>query len=61
MRPNEKTLEEFMCLYEAEFGESLTREEAIEMWTRLMNLYLTLYRYPKEEKLRTDKSAHLSD
>jgi hypothetical protein len=44
MTPNKKTLGEFMRLYEAEFHESITEAEAVEMWTRVMDLYLVLYR-----------------
>ena len=50
MQPNGKTIEEFMRLYEAEFDESLTTEEASEIWVHVMDLYITLYRYPKEDR-----------
>jgi hypothetical protein len=50
MQPSENTLQELTRLYEAEFGESLTREEASEMWTRVMDLYIALYRYPREDR-----------
>ena len=44
MRPATETLHEFMRLYDQEFHESLTEDEAAEMWTRVMDLYLLLYR-----------------
>lgn len=50
MQPSENTLQELIRLYEAEFGESLTREEASEMWTRVMDLYIALYRHPREDR-----------
>jgi hypothetical protein len=46
MRPSKETLDEFMHLYEAEFNETLTEEEATEMWVRIMELYLVIYRKP---------------
>jgi len=50
MQPSENTLQELTRLYEVEFGESLTREEASEMWARVMDLYIVLYRYPREDR-----------
>lgn len=58
MQPSEDTLQELMRLYEAEFGESLTREEASEMWVRVMDLYITLYRYPREDRRDMEEFAN---
>lgn len=44
MRPTKETLDEFIRLYEADFQETLTEDEALEMWVRVMGLYLLLYR-----------------
>ena len=37
-------LDEFMTLYQAEFRKDLSQKEALEMATRLIHLYLILYR-----------------
>lgn len=37
-------LDEFMTLYRAEFRKDLSQKEALEMATRLIHLYLILYR-----------------
>lgn len=37
-------LDEFMTLYRAEFGKEISQREALEMATRLIHLYLILYR-----------------
>lgn len=37
-------LDEFMTLYQAEFGKEISQKEALEMATRLIHLYLILYR-----------------
>jgi hypothetical protein len=50
MRPDKKIIEEFIRLYEAEFHEPITEAEASEMWTRVMDLYLVLYRREDEEQ-----------
>lgn len=50
MCPNKETLDEFIRLYEAEFHETPTEAEAREMWTRVMDLYLLLYRKPTREE-----------
>lgn len=41
-----------MRLYESEFEETITEADAAEMWCRVMNLYLLLYRNQdyKEQK-----------
>lgn len=56
MQPNGKTIEEFRRLYEAKFGEELTQEEAVEIWTRVMDLYLVLY-HASDEKVRTRETT----
>ena len=37
-------LDEFMTLYRAEFGKEVSQREALEMATRLIHIYLILYR-----------------
>lgn len=37
-------LNEFMVLYRAEFGKEISQKDALEMATRLINLYLIIYR-----------------
>lgn len=37
-------LDEFITLYRAEFGKEISQKEALEMATRLIHLYLILYR-----------------
>lgn len=44
MQISDKTFKEFMALYQAEFGKEISRQDALEMTTRLINLYLTIYR-----------------
>jgi len=44
MQSDDKELEEFMALYQTEFGKEISRQDALEMATRLINLYLTIYR-----------------
>jgi len=38
---SDKALDEFIAIYEREFGETITREEAAVMAARLVNLYRT--------------------
>lgn len=50
MRVNDKALEEFIQLYAAEFGETLSTDEAREVASNLLELYLLLLRpTPKEQ------------
>ena len=44
MQIGDKALIEFMALYQAEFGKEISRQDALEMATRLINLYLIIYR-----------------
>jgi hypothetical protein len=44
MQIRDEALTEFMALYRAEFGKEIPRQDAVEMATRLVNLYLTIYR-----------------
>jgi len=44
MQISDDALNEFMALYQAEFGKELSRQDALEMTTRLINLYLIIYR-----------------
>lgn len=37
-------LDEFITLYRTEFGKDISPKEALEMATRLIHLYLILYR-----------------
>ena len=49
MRISDDDLNEFMSIYEKEFSAQLTRAEASEMVTRLINLYMILTeRLPSE-------------
>lgn len=57
MRPSKETLDEFMRLYEAEFNETLTADEATEMWVRVMDLYLVLYRKPVNSETLTQSGT----
>lgn len=44
MQIGDEAFKEFMALYQAEFGKEISRQEALEMTTRLINLYLIIYR-----------------
>jgi len=44
MQIGDEALEEFMALYQAEFRKEISRQNALEMATRLINLYLIIYR-----------------
>ena len=44
MKINDEALEEFIALYRAEFKKDISREDALEMAMRLVNLYLLIYR-----------------
>ncbi|MDP2655080.1 MAG: hypothetical protein Q8P17_00755 [bacterium] len=44
MKINDETLNEFMTLYRTEFGKDISQQDALEMATRLINLYLIIYR-----------------
>lgn len=44
MQITDDDLNEFMALYRAEFGREISRQDALEMATRLINLYVTIYR-----------------
>lgn len=44
MQIGDEAFNEFMALYQAEFGKEISRKDALEMTTRLINLYLIIYR-----------------
>jgi len=44
MQISDDALDEFMALYRVEFGKELSRQEALEMATRMINLYQIIYR-----------------
>jgi hypothetical protein len=44
MQITDDDLNEFMALYRAEFGKGISQTDALEMTTRLINLYLIIYR-----------------
>lgn len=46
---SEKALKEFKEIYKEEFGEDISDEEAIDLGTRLINLFKVIYRpIPKD-------------
>ena len=53
----DEELDEFACLYEAEFGRPITRAEALEMATRLITLYSILVRPLPERPKSVTPSA----
>jgi hypothetical protein len=55
MEISEQRLREFMAIYEAEFNEKLSLEEARAMASRLVHLYIRLARpLPKEEEIHQE-------
>lgn len=44
MKISNTSLDEFIEIYRKEFGKDISREDALEMATRLINLYLIIYR-----------------
>lgn len=44
MQITDDDINEFMASYQAEFGKEISRQDALEMTTRLINLYLIIYR-----------------
>lgn len=50
MRISDESAREFMQLYEAEFGEQISLDEAYEMGDRLVSLYEILSRPLPHEK-----------
>lgn len=44
MKISNTSLDEFIEIYQKEFGKEISREDALEMATRLINLYLIIYR-----------------
>ncbi|MEQ1935003.1 MAG: hypothetical protein ABL962_14180 [Fimbriimonadaceae bacterium] len=44
MQIGDEALKEFKALYQAEFGKEIPQQDVLEMATRLINLYLTIYR-----------------
>jgi hypothetical protein len=44
MQISDNALDELSTLYQAEFGKGISREDALEMATRLVNLYEIIYR-----------------
>jgi hypothetical protein len=58
MTHTDEAIEEFRELYKAEFGKELLLQEAVEMTTRLINLYQLIYRpLPGEIESTTPPSA----
>lgn len=54
MQISDDDLNEFMALYRTEFGKEISRQDALEVTTRLINLYLIIYRpLPGERGDRT--------
>lgn len=53
MQLSKESIEEFRVIYAKEFGKIITEEEALEMATRLVNLYQIIYRpLPDKKKPR---------
>ncbi|OGG64949.1 hypothetical protein A3C94_01515 [Candidatus Kaiserbacteria bacterium RIFCSPHIGHO2_02_FULL_55_17] len=50
MRVSDDTLDEFMALYQAEFRKDISREDALEMAIRLVNLYQLIMRPLSDER-----------
>ena len=50
MRVSDDTLDEFMALYQAEFRKNISREDALEMAIRLVNLYQLIMRPLSDER-----------
>jgi len=46
MKPRPEALNQFRKLYEEEFGDELSYEEAEAMWMRVMDLFLLLFKKP---------------
>ena len=44
MQIGDESLTEFMALHREEFGKEISRQDALEMATRVVNLYLLVYR-----------------
>lgn len=61
MRPNKEALEAFMRLYTAEFHEPVSEDEASEIWTRVMDLYLVLHRSPHDGKGNSERPTGSPD
>jgi hypothetical protein len=63
MRIDEKSLQEFASIYEAEFNEKLDRQSVEEMASRVLVLYELLARrfsdYVNEESANVDEVDHL--
>ncbi|HEY4505845.1 MAG TPA: hypothetical protein VJJ24_00065 [Candidatus Paceibacterota bacterium] len=58
---NKKSIEEFRTLYQEEFGKYLSEEDALEMATRLIELYQLIYRPLPGERGTTQPSEHRPD
>ncbi len=43
MKPDEKTLKQFKTIYAEEFGEKLSDQEALERFSRLVNVLRVIY------------------
>ncbi len=59
MQISDESLKEFMALYQHEFRKDVSREDALEMATRLLNLYQLIMRpLPRE---RDGRATPLSE
>ena len=59
MQISDDALDEFITLYQAEFGKDISREDALEMAIRLLNLYQLIMRPLPHE--RSDRATPLSE
>lgn len=49
MKPDEKTIEKFRQLYSEEFGEEISKREALEKFLRLINFVRVIFRPGKNQ------------
>lgn len=52
MKLTDEEIERFQTLYKARYNEEISKEEAIEISTRLLNLIKALYLSPESEITR---------
>ena len=60
MHLSKQQIEKFRVIYVKEFGKIITEEDALEMATRLIDLYLIIYR-PLPARLRRQQKILLTE
>lgn len=61
MKPRPEALNQFRKLYQEEFGDELSPEEAEAMWMRVMDIFLLICKRPRPRGLSSEEEDCLEE